>query len=148
MLGKRMLVPVKKISLKETFQVPTEEIEALLPPQITFEVENLKERKIEKEKPEIAVKEEKVAVKEEVVEETKEEVIVGSGDYIIQFGAFRNRDNAYNLVANLKKKGFQAKVLKTGYYKVLSKESFTLSEARSKLASLKAAGFDGLIRKK
>jgi cell division protein FtsN len=122
LIGKRMIVPVKKIP---TQYLLTEEARPLFPPEITLEVQGVT---LEEIKP--------IPVKAAV------------GAYTVQLGAFSNRQNAADLAGELKEKGFPSNVKSSGrLYKVFSGSFNDLAEARAYLNKIIAAGYEGIVRR-
>lgn len=75
-------------------------------------------------------------------EEKKEESVL----YRVQVGAFSKRENSENMLAKIKKAGFEAIIVKIGnYYKVQCGAFALKKNAENQLAKLEKAGFDGFI---
>lgn len=91
-----------------------------------------------------------------VVEETIEQknstqkTINTGGEYHVIGGCFSVKENAENLVADLKSKGYQASIFdfKGGLYRVSAGDYSNSIEAEAKLDAFKSSGFSGWILKK
>ena len=146
MIGKRILVPTKKIPTK-SFLIEKELEKSPLSEEISIEVETtaremdklaskyLAEEKIE-EKIEVP------APKEPVVKESNKRV-TSFGEYYVQVGAYSYHSNALNFKKELEGKGFSASVVKKGkYYRVYAGSFSTMSQAKAQVAKLKSAGYE------
>jgi cell division septation protein DedD len=138
LIGKQMLIPVKKI--------PTGYLitgEATLPPplspeKISLEVETVKTAPLSESKTTKPAYTKTTVKKAEPTEEI----------YYIQSGLFSSKANAQKLVSDLKAKGYEASFKKAGkFYKVTAGEGLTLSEAKSQAAQIKASGFEAIVRR-
>lgn len=126
LLGKQMLLPTKSLPPKLVPLQATSEVSRPILSDISIEVES--------KVPVAAVAAVKPAVKE--VQAVKKAEVTDK--YNVQVGAFKSYSNAQNQAEALKKKGFSASVSKYGsLYRVLAKGSVT---------SIKAAGFDAVVR--
>ena len=138
LVGKQMLVPVKK--LPTGFTVTGE---ATLPPPLT------------PDKISIEVVTEGITVPLKEVEpspppppKVAKKKAPPSGKFCVQTGVFSSYTNAQNLRKKLSGKGFSAKVLKYGkYYRVIAGENISLSEAKGMAARLRASGFEAIVRR-
>ncbi len=139
-LGKKMLVPTKTLPPK---LIPSqiEFVTSESQPKISIEVEtsipkNTK-TKVVKEKPKV------------VATKPKTKVVARVGPYKVQAGAFGIYNNAKTQSANLKKKGFNASIVKSGkYWLVYAGSFFSKSSANNLVASLKAKGFEAVVRRR
>ena len=169
LIGKKMLVPVKKLP---TQYLITDEARLELPPEISLEVEGLtfesgvfvakkpairpgwaKQKKVA---PVMKKTFERKALKKQVqkrTEVTKKTEIVKSepavkGAYTVQIGSFSRRANAQALVSQLKKKGFTGQLIVSGkWFRVCSGSFADSAQARAYMSKLGASGFEGIIRR-
>ncbi|MFA4967227.1 MAG: SPOR domain-containing protein [Candidatus Margulisiibacteriota bacterium] len=150
LIGKRMLVPVKKIP---TQYLITDEAKLELPPEITLEVEGLtfESGAFVSKKPPLLKKHavEKTTLRKHKraapVVEIKKAAI---GAYTVQVGSFSHRKNAQALVAGLKQKGFTGTIIVSGkWFKVCSGNFEDKEQAVQYLEKLGASGFEGIVRR-
>jgi len=138
LIGKQMLIPVKKI--------PTGYLitgEATLPPPLTPEKIDLEVETV-KSAPPAESKTAKPAYTKRTVQKTEPAESV----YYIQAGLFSSKANAQKLVSDLKAKGYEASLKRAGkFYKVTAGEGLTLAEAKSLSAQIKASGFEAIVRR-
>jgi len=68
-----------------------------------------------------------------------------AGDFAVQFGAFRQHDNAVELLARLHAAGIEAKIVSGGRIEIVRSERVDNAGAEAKRASSRRAGFDSLV---
>jgi len=157
LIGKKMLVPVKKLP---TQYLITDEARLELPPEISLEVEGLtfesgvfvakKPAQQKKVVPVIKKTFERKALKKQVYKKTEGIKIEPAikGEYTVQVGSFSRRVNAQALISQLKKKGFAGQIIVSGkWYRVCSGSFKDSAQARSHMNKLSVSGFEGIIRR-
>lgn len=157
MIGKRMLVPVKKLPMQYLI---TDEAKLELPPEISLEVEGLtfesgtlvakKPVRQKKTVPVLKKTFERKELKKQAHKKTetmRTETAV-KGAYTVQAGSFSRRANAQALVSQLIKKGFTGRIIVSGkWYRVCSGSFADSAQARAYVNKLSASGFEGIIRR-
>ena len=147
MIGKRILVPTKKIPTrsflaeKELEKSPFSEAISIEVETTAREMEKLASKYLAEENIEVP------APKKPVVKKSVKGV-ASYGKYYVQVGAYSYQSNALNFKKELESKDFSASLVKKGkYYRVYAGSFSTMSQAKAQVAKLKSAGYESFVRR-
>lgn len=136
MMGKQILVPVKKLPGTELISG-----EATLPPPLTpaklkFEIQGEK-----KAKPKVT---RTVSLRPAA---RKVRSAAARGDYFVQVGVFAIKDNADKVVSVLTEKGIASRQIVGKYHVVIAGSNLSLSSARRLEEKIKSLGLEAVVRR-
>ena len=136
MMGKQILVPVKKLPGTELISGEATLPPPLIPSKLKFEIQGDKKAPVRTTRT--------VSLRPAA---RRARSVAPGGDYFVQVGVFAVKDNADKVISVLTEKGIAARRIAGKYHVVLVGSDLSLKSARRLEEKIKSLGLDAVVRR-